>query len=116
VFVIAQSPSYWWPVKVRLAAEGDDAGKVVEQDFEIEFNRFGVEEMEALNKRILTESLKDHVIVPMIARNWRKVVDDKQQSLQWSSANVAAVLNISGVASAIVDAFHESRRLAAEKN
>lgn len=113
MFTLDASPSYWWPVEVLVAAPGDQAGRVDKHDFEVEFNRLGVEEVEALNKRILAEKLADSAIVQLIARNWRKVVDAKGASLPWSELPV--VLNVPGVAGAICEAFWKSRRPAEEK-
>lgn len=117
MFKLAVSPAYWWPVEVQMPAAGEAAGGVVEKaDFEVEFIRMGEEQFVKLAQEISDKRISDRDLVPRIIRNFRHVQDDTGASLAYSAANLATLLDVPGVASAIVAAFFASRHPAAEKN
>lgn len=117
MFKLAISPAYWWPVEVALPGAGEAAGGVVEKaDFEVEFIRMGEEQFVKLAQEVQERRIGDVDLVPRVIRNFRKVQDDTGASLPYSAANLATLLDVPGVASAIVAAFFASRRPAAEKN
>jgi len=117
MFSIAVSPAYWWPVKVSVAAGGDDAGKVVTMDFQVEFVRMSEEDFEAFGREVEAKRMPDREIAQRVVRNWREVTGADGASLPFSADSVATACNaVPGTDSAIVRAFFDSRRPAAEKN
>jgi hypothetical protein len=117
MFKLVVSPAYWWPVHVSLPAAGEAVGGVVEKaDFEVEFIRMGEEQFLKLAQETSEGRIGDRDLVPRVIRNFRHVQDDTGASLPYSTANLATLLDVPGVASAIVAAFFASRHPAAEKN
>jgi len=116
MFTLKQTPTYWWPVKVPVAAGGDQAGKVEVMDFEVEFVRMDDDALKDLSVEMLEQNLLDKDLVTRVVRNWRDVTGDDGQSLPFTPDNAVEVLKLANVASCVVRAFYESRQPAAIKN
>jgi hypothetical protein len=116
MFRLKHTPTYWWTVKVPVAAGGEVAGKVEVMDFDVEFVRMDEDELKALNVELIEQNLLDKDLCTRIVKNWRGVIGDDGQSLPFSAETFTAVLKLANVAPCLARAFYESRQPAALKN
>lgn len=113
MFQLQRTPCYWWPVKVKFAADG---GKWEEEAFEAQFSRFDAAAFEAMMAEIKTDKLSDSQVVPRIVLDWRGVVDPSQAVVPFSRDALERMLKLPGVPGAIVQAWLDSYTQAAAGN
>ena len=116
MFKIAQSPTYWWTVKVRQPVGGEQANQVETVDFDVEFVRLDDAAMTDFGATSKADGLSLAAMCTRVVRNWRNVVGDDGASLPFSAEAAVRVFNLAGVGAAVMDAFFGSRLPAAEKN
>lgn len=122
MFKIDRSPAYWWPVKVGVAMAGDEAGRVEEAEFDVEFRRLGDAQVREISEQLAQAVVEsggkrggNADFAHRVVINFRKVELDGA-SLPWSVQAFDELLNVPGVAQSIIDAFFQSRSPAAAKN
>ena len=116
MFKLAQSPTYWWTVKVRQAAAGEQANTVETVDFDVEFVRLDDEGITAFGMRSRAADLSLAQMCCEVVRNWRNVIGDDGATLPYTQQTGERVFKMAGVGAAVMDAFFGSRLPAAEKN
>jgi hypothetical protein len=94
--------SYFWPVRLAIPASG---GKTEKSTFEAQFKR--------INQSRLSELLKDEdaKAVDMckeVVIGWRDVKDESKEDIAFTDTSFGQMLEIPGVAKAIVEAYLES--------
>ena len=104
MFKIAQNPTYKWPVKVHIPADG---GKFVTATFDAEFKALPQDEID----RII-EAGRDGDREADLTREflvgWKGVQDEDGSDLPFSEEAKAKVINIAYVRNALVTAFFDS--------
>ena len=80
-FVPTEKCLYWWPVKVSRP-DPENAGKVIAEEFEMQFELLDDDETERLaEESAAVKTQKERVAherawLQRVCRNWRNVVDD----------------------------------------
>lgn len=105
MFKLQRTAHYWWPIKVRFAADG---GERQEEDFEVKFTRLGIAAVRGMIQEARDKNLPDSDIVRRIVLDWRNVVDADGQVVQFSREALAELCDLPGVAAAILSAFFAS--------
>jgi len=113
MFVLKQSDSYDWTVKVDFPVSGD---KYQTQSFKAEFNRLSQTRIEELQKQVEEEQISGKDFVKEIVIGWKEVNDENGQPIEFSPAALEKLCDIPIVARAIVKAFFASINGAKTKN
>lgn len=108
MFKIAQSRTHTSPVLFKIPADG---GTYQSNSFMVEFKRLSVAEMKQLPQEGTDADIARRVVV-----GWNEVEDANGQPLPFSSDALEKLLDIVGVAPAIVRTFFECVSGAQEKN
>ena len=96
-FKLSKSHRYWWPVVVRLP-DPENAGKIIEQRFEVQFEPLSREDMlaaqEEASKLTSLRELTDHEMAQAlrIVKNWQGVVDDAGEVVPFSADMLTGAL------------------------
>lgn len=112
-FKLAETYRYWWPVTVRVP-DPDQAGKIAEQSFRVQFQPLDREaqlaEGETAAALKTMRELVDHEIrnALSVVRNWDGVVDDAGEILPFSEARLKQALRHSWFRDGIQAALKES--------
>lgn len=114
MFTLELSPTYFWPVK--FAAPSADGAKVDQHDFDVEFKRLDADELKALMKRAAEKKLSDEQVAATLVVGWRGVRDKGGEPVPYTVGNLNRLLNVLGLASAVMRAYFDSHAQAAEKN
>lgn len=114
MFRIDQSPTFWAPVRFEVQAATGNARQV--QEFSAEFPRLSSDELEALGAQAAAGQLSDRQAAQRLLRGWADVGGADGQVLPFTAENMAAVLNVAGVATAVVAAFRAAQPRAALGN
>lgn len=101
MFKITQSTSYTWPISVNLATDG---GKFETQTFDGKFKRLGTERLEQIREAVKSD--KD--FAEQVLEGWDGVTDGDGQAVPFSHGALQQLLDIPGVATAVVVAFLDS--------
>ena len=125
-FVLEQKESYLWPVTVRIAQDG---GRFRIFTFDVEFRRVSQARREELGRQLLrqkgrieagdmeSEILTPRQIADELVMGWSGILDREEgESVPFSEATKAQLLNIGDVADAILAAWNESIPGAKVKN
>ena len=112
MFNIVVSASYTWPVKVVLPVSG---GRSEAHSFDVEFRRLGKAAVQALQERAIAPEADPADLAREIVLGWSGV-SDGAADIPFSDTALRHVLDIQGVAAAIVRAYFESVLGAARKN
>jgi hypothetical protein len=112
-FRIAQKPSYTWPVKLQVAADG---GKFETHTFDVEFRRLPQGEIDKLLKQAADLEIADADLARLVVVGWQGIEDEDGAALPFSEAARDKVLDVLLVRGAIVEAWIESIRGARRKN
>lgn len=105
MFKITQKPTYFWPVKVRLPADG---GQFDEQTFDAQFRRLPQAEIDAMRADVLAGNASDIPLARRLLVGWKGVQDADGQDVPFSETLRDQVLDIPGVATAVVVSFVDS--------
>lgn len=111
MFIISQSPTYRWPVKVRFPSDG---GQIQEQTFEAVFIRQKQSDLKALLENVEDSTAKD--VAQKVLVGWDNVSLDGKSKLDYSDANRDMLLDVALVARAVWEAYIESITLGKVKN
>jgi hypothetical protein len=104
MFKIAQSPTYYWPVKVRVPADG---GQWEEHTFDAKFKRLPQSEVDAMRADVLTGNASDVPLARKLLVGWKGVTIGDDEA-PFSETTRDQLLEVPGVATAVVVAFVES--------
>lgn len=108
MFKISQSRTFTSPVNFKIPADG---GTHQSGSFVAEFKRLTVSEMRDLPKDVSDAEVARRVVV-----GWNEVADDDGKPLTFSAEAFDKLLDIIGVAPAVVRTFFEAVTGAQEKN
>jgi len=112
-FILAQKPSYTWPVKYTAAG---DNGKTQSSDFLAEFKRLPQSRLDEIYQRAQTETIDDEAFIAEILLGWSGIKDADGQDVPFNDLHRRVLLDLPGMRAAIVDAFFHSIRGAPRKN
>ena len=112
MFVIKQSSSYFWPVKVQFPI---DDGKFKTESFDAEFKRLPESRIKEIAKLVDSGELTDLDLAKEILMGWKDVTDGESEVV-FSELNKEKFLDIPLVSKAIIIAFFESLAGAKRKN
>lgn len=115
MFKLASIAAYWWPVAFQVPSQ-DTPGQFNEASFDAKFNFLGVKEYAALLDDAEKKPLDDRAVSKRVVIDLRGVQDEGGADLAFSDEMFDGLLNLNGVAQAIVAAYIASRGKAAEKN
>lgn len=110
MFVIKQSDTYTWPVKVKYAV---NEGKYETQEFTAEFKRLPQSKINELADKATAVENREADIDPVdyvqeFIVGWSDLFDEKEKPVLFSKAQLKKVLDIPGVLPAIAFAWRES--------
>ena len=112
MFNLSQSATFWWPVTVMLPKDGGGFDKAT---FDAEFRRKSDTELKAIRTRVEGDELTDAAFVREVLAGWRGVSDGADE-LAFSETALARLLDVPGVAAAVVIAYVESQSGLKRKN
>jgi hypothetical protein len=114
MFMLDQSPSYWWPVTFTLPAP--DGGQHQSHTFDVQLRRKDGEEINKLFERGQKGQINDVNVCRELVVGWRGVQDADGREVVFSTAALERVLRMPNVATAIVRALIDSLADAPKKN
>ena len=114
MFKIDLSPTFWAPVRFEAPAPTGHQRQV--HEFSGQFPRMTVDELEALGQKAAGDAWPDRQVAAHLLRGWSDVADQHGNALPFTPDNVTAVLNVAGVAAAVVAAFRAAQPRAALGN
>ena len=112
MFVISQSSSYWWPVKVEVPTDG---GKWSTQTFDAEFKRLPQSRIDEIRGGA-SDDMKDGDLAREVVVGWRGINDADGNEVPFSDAMLAKLLDVPTVGAFIVRAYIDSLTGAKRKN
>lgn len=113
-FVISKATKYSWPVQLEIPVDG---GKHEKQTFDAEFKRIPQSKIKEILDGIKSESITDDVALARdLMVGWAGVKDNENNDIPFSEKSFSELLDIPGVAGAIVKTFFESLAGARRKN
>ena len=112
-FVLKQSDSYRWPLKLRIPTDG---GKKEVSTFDIEFKRLSQEKIDQLAKlakdielgRVEEDEYDFKKLIGDIVIGWDGVVDDSGEKVPFSQNSLDQLLSIATVPNQILRTLFES--------
>lgn len=113
-FVLSPEHVYWWPVKVRLPdPDPKRAGKIVEQEFRMQFVAIPTDEARALAEEIAAlppeeREEREYDLMLRAARGWSDVYDQDGEELTFSPDLLKSVLQQQFYRVAILRAYADS--------
>ena len=115
MFKIDQSSFYSWPIKFEIPG---DMGKHHTETFDAHFKRVSQTRVEEIIKAAGLEEgrLTDVELAKEVLIGWKGVLSSDDQEIPYSETAKEALLDIPGIAKAIVKAFFESLSGAKRKN
>ena len=112
MFKIDLSDDYSWPVAVSLPMEG---GKTEKATFDARFKRISQTRVREIRDSIQASTITDQAIADEVLVGWDGIQSDGDP-VRYSESAKAQLLDIPGVAYALVMAFLESLAGAKRKN
>jgi hypothetical protein len=104
MFKLKQSDTFLWPVTVQVPADG---GRYVRETFDGEFRRLPQSRLAELNVAITAGEMDDATFVREVLAGWQGVTDDGEE-VPFSVASLNTLLDMQGVARAIVLAYRDA--------
>lgn len=134
-FPIDLSPTYFWPVPIKVPMGGETCGRHRAYAFEAEFKRISqsrrdeIARQVVIGQRLLNGDLVDETrlaqmitskeIADELLVGWRKITDKEgegAQELPYSESTKAQLLDMEYLADALVQAWYDSMPGAKVKN
>lgn len=90
-FVLTSEHVYWWPVKVKLPdPDQKRAGKLIEQEFTIQFAAMPEDEARELAAEIAAlpqaeREARQHEAILVVSRGWAGVFDENGEEVPFSA-------------------------------
>ncbi|MDQ7002660.1 MAG: hypothetical protein Q9N02_08270 [Ghiorsea sp.] len=113
MFKITVSPTYQYPVEIKLL---DEKGKEKTMGFKAEFKRLAQDDIEDVLRRIDEKDINDRELVSMVLIGWQGIQDEAGKELDFTPENMDAVLNIHPVQARVAEAWFASLAGAQRKN
>jgi hypothetical protein len=104
MFKISQSQTYTWPVSVNIPTNG---GQFDRQTFDGEFKRLSDSRLKEIRGKVESDQMTDADFVREVMVGWSGVTDG-DADVPFSQSTLAQLLEIPGVAGAVVLAVIES--------
>lgn len=101
-FVLKQSPTFTWPVKVAFPIDG---GKYRHETFDAEFRRIGQSEVQALAEKVTSGETSAEDVIRDILVGWSGITDEDGADLPFSVKARDELLEVALVAGATLNAF-----------
>ena len=98
--------TYCWPVEIRVPRDG---GRWKKETFEVEFLNISQSRMNELIEGSEDQTLGDSGLWLEVLRGWSGIVDDEDKEIPFTAENLQSVLDVPGVAQALITALMESR-------
>ena len=111
-FVLKQSGTYSWPVKVDLP----DEGKLKRHTFEIIFSNISQSRFQEMIEQSQSGELNDVDVCREVVKGWSVILDEKGEEMPFVQAKFEELLDVLGIPTAIATAFIESRIGGKRKN
>lgn len=105
-YVFVREPRVWWPVTVRVPADGG----VAEQKFEA---RLRIVATSTFNELLEAGA---GALLETVVLDWRGILDEEGQPLAFSRGALEALLDLPYVTAALSDAYAEAMLSGARKN
>lgn len=112
-FILSQSPTYVWPVEIRLPADG---GQFTKHTFDAEFARLPQSEIEGMLDSIVSGDANDREVCKKIVKGWKGITDAEGAEIPFSATKLDEVLEIPTVAMSMIKSWMESITGAKAKN
>lgn len=112
-FTIKQSQTYVWPVTVEIPING---GRFDRQTFDAEFKRLPQARNNAIIAAARSESTTDLEVAEEVLIGWSGITDDDGADVPYSESAKATLLDVPGVAAALVEGYLNSLLGAKRKN
>lgn len=103
MFKLNQSPTFFWPVAVNLPT---DNGAFDKQTFDGEFKRLTDTRLREIKAKVEAGEITDSAFVREVMVGWKGVTDEGE-AVPFSESNLDRMLEIPGVAGAIITAVVE---------
>lgn len=113
MFKLDLSPTYKWPVTVRLIEE---SGRLVERKFHAHFRRLKKSEIEDITKRVDAGGISDADFLREILDDWEGIVDAEGNPVECTDETIGMLGDIPEVSAAIGQAWLESLTGGPRKN
>lgn len=113
MFKLDLSPSFKAAVRFEVQSA---AGTREVHEFIADFKRLTADELDALGTQAQTDTMSDRAVAAQLLVGWAGVTDRHGNALDFTPDNAAAVLNVAGVAPAVVTAFRAAQPKAALGN
>lgn len=112
MFKLNQTTTFTWPVTVSIPSDG---GRHTKETFDAEFLRLPQSKLREMQQSIERGDLNDEMFVRQILVGWKGITSDGEE-VPFSEHTLAQVLDITGVAGAIVMAYAEAQTGLIRKN
>lgn len=112
MFKLAQSATFFWPVKVNLPTDG---GKIDVQTFDAEFRRVPQTRLQEMQDQVEKGELRDKEVVAEVLAGWRGVTDESGD-VPFTPGTLDRLLDVPTVAASIVFAFADAHAGLKRKN
>jgi hypothetical protein len=121
-FVLNKKATYFWPVRITLAA--DDGGQRTVETLDLEFRRLAQSRIDAIVKQAKSaersqdenDELHDQEVCKELVAGWRNVKNDAGDELPFSDAAFIVFLEIQTVPGQVIRAWFESLQDGKRKN
>ncbi len=108
-FVLKKAQSFFWPVKIKLPANG----QYETSELELEFKAMTGKDVEKLSA---TEGSDDSDFVKNIVIGWKSVTNEDGVDVPFSKSALSDLLSVMGVSSQIAMQYMDIFRSAVTKN
>lgn len=122
MFVIAKKPTYAWPVEVHVP-DPAKPGKWKTTTFIGHFKKLSDSDFREALERLTDVTLepaeraaRENEFIGSVLVNWEGIADEDGAAIPCTEENLAALLDLTEVRSALFEAAFNSRRKAALKN
>ncbi|MHB2265808.1 hypothetical protein [Aliihoeflea sp. PC F10.4] len=111
-FKLADTHTYWWPIKVKMP-DPDQAGKVLEFEFSMQFESVPLDQARAEDKAIAELAPAEQTGMRLDqmmkrCRGWRDVVGDDGGDIPFNETNLSRAMQSSWFRMGVFRAFDES--------
>lgn len=119
MFKLAQTDTFWWPVKVSLPTDG---GKYEQHSFSVRFGRMSQERLMrayadiARAPDLIEHCARERALAREVVKEWRDVHGPDGQPLDFNEANLDMVLDVALVQAAILNSYGDALKNASRKN
>lgn len=113
MFKLNLSETYFWPVNFELPGE---SGQFEKHNFEAQFRRLPQSRIDELRDQVQEGKIADKAIAVEVLAGWRDVVDGEGNNVGYSNVMRDRLLEVPGLATAIVLSYTDSLNGARRKN